>query len=94
MLHHLLFEVWHLVFTFSVCDTESPLVSAREDVSDTFATVDDKEALLEDVEINNVTDSDPEADEASLNDQEDKMNEINKGFRRFFSNISLKLTLS
>ncbi|CAL8291822.1 unnamed protein product [Gadus morhua 'NCC'] len=80
-------------FNDDLCDTESPLVSAREDVSDTFATVDDKEALLEDVEINNVTDSDPEADEASLNDQEDKMNEINKGFRRFFSNISLKLTL-
>ncbi|XP_056446283.1 uncharacterized protein akap12a [Gadus chalcogrammus] len=80
-------------FIDDLCDTESPLVSAREDVSDTFATVDDKEALLEDVEINDVTDSDPEADEASLNDQEDKMNEINKGFRRFFSNISLKLTL-
>ncbi|CAL8293206.1 unnamed protein product [Arctogadus glacialis] len=80
-------------FIDDLCDTESPLVSAREDVSDTFATVDDKEALLEDVEINDVTDSDPEADEASLNDQEDKMNEINKGFSRFFSNISLKLTL-
>ncbi|CAL8300481.1 unnamed protein product [Boreogadus saida] len=80
-------------FIDDLCDTESPLVSARENVSDTFATVDDKEALLEDVEINDVTDSDPEADEASLNDQEDKMNEINKGFRGFFSNISLRLTL-
>ncbi|CAL8284721.1 unnamed protein product [Lota lota] len=72
---------------------DDALVSAREDVSDTFATVDDKEALLEDVEINDMTDSDPDADEPALNEKEDRMNEINKGFRKFFSNISLKLTV-
>ncbi|CAL8274649.1 unnamed protein product [Merluccius merluccius] len=76
-----------------VCDTESALVSAREEVSETFETVDDKEVLLEDVEINDRTDSDPNADEAVLNEKEDRMNEINKSFRRFFSNIGLRLTV-
>ena len=80
--------------SFPVCDTESALVSAREEVSETFETVDDKEVLLEDVEINDRTDSDPNADEAVLNEKEDsEMNEINKSFRRFFSNIGLRLTV-
>ena len=55
--------------------------------------MDDKEALLEDLEINDRTDSDHDAEEAALNEKEDRINEINKSFRRFFSNIGLRFTV-
>ncbi|KAJ3613088.1 hypothetical protein NHX12_019344, partial [Muraenolepis orangiensis] len=70
-------------------DTESQ--AQDSDAED--KTVDDKEALLEYVEIDDRTDSDPEADEEELNENEDRMNEINRGFRKFFSNIGLRLNV-
>ncbi|XP_071381600.1 A-kinase anchor protein 12 [Centroberyx affinis] len=76
-----------------VCDTSSAMVSP-EDVLEAEEPLKDEETPLEHVEINEK--ESPDADEAApsdMNETEAKLNEINEGFKRFFSNIGLKLTV-
>ncbi|KAM4625270.1 uncharacterized protein akap12a [Polymixia lowei] len=75
-----------------VCDTTSAVASPKEDVPDIEEPLKDEEAPLENVELNEK--ESPDADKAALpNETEAKMNEINDGFKKFFSNIGLKLTV-
>ncbi|XP_035529558.1 A-kinase anchor protein 12 [Morone saxatilis] len=67
-----------------VSETEEPLQEEEEE--------EEEETQLENVEINE-REPPTEADANEMTEMDAKQNDINEGFRRFFSNIGLKLTV-
>lgn len=73
------------------------ILSPEEDISETEKPFKEKNTPLENVEMNE-KESRNEADanedvHLEITEMDAKQNDINKGFRRFFSNIGLKLTV-